>query len=174
MAHFAKLGINSQVLTVEVVDNDKLLNADGVEDETIGQQHLQRIHGWPEQMWIQTSCNTKEGKYYNADGTLGDQSKAFRGNYAGIGFTWDSQNEIFIKAKPEDYTSWTKDVATASWVAPISKPTIISEGEGDSLIRYFISWNESLYQSDNTRGWQMMKESDDTNTIYNWNGTAWV
>ena len=29
-----------------------------------------------------------------------DQSKAFRGNYAGIGYTWDEDNQIFWPKKP--------------------------------------------------------------------------
>ena len=88
MAHFAKLGINGKVIAVHGLDNDQLLNADGKEDESVGQNRLQQIHGWPAQMWIQTSYNTQGKKYRNQDGSL-DASKQFRGNYAGIGFTWD-------------------------------------------------------------------------------------
>ena len=76
MAHFAKLGVNGKVIAVHGLDNDQMLNADNVEDESVGQNRLQQIHGWPAQMWIQTSYNTRGGKYYNADGTEGDQSKA--------------------------------------------------------------------------------------------------
>jgi len=75
MAHFAKLGVNGKVIAVHGLDNDQMLNADGVEDETVGQQRLQEIHGWPAAMWIQTSYNTRGNKYYNADGSEGDQSK---------------------------------------------------------------------------------------------------
>ena len=90
MAHFAKLGINSKVMAVHVLNNDDMKNADGNEDETVGQQRLQEIHGWPAQMWIQTSYNTRAGKHYDANGDLsGDQSKALRGKYAGIGYEWD-------------------------------------------------------------------------------------
>ena len=51
-----------------------MLNADGQEDESVGQNRLQQIHGW---YWnvIQTSYNTRANKYYNADNTEGDQSK---------------------------------------------------------------------------------------------------
>ena len=35
-----------------------MLNADGVEDETVGQQYLETHNNWPAQMWIQTSYNT--------------------------------------------------------------------------------------------------------------------
>jgi glutaredoxin-related protein len=58
MAHFAKLGANGKVIQVLTMDNDKMLNADGVEDETVGQQYLETHNNWPAQMWIQTSYNT--------------------------------------------------------------------------------------------------------------------
>ena len=39
MAHFAKLGANGKVIQVLTLDNDNMLNADGVEDEGVGQQY---------------------------------------------------------------------------------------------------------------------------------------
>ena len=79
MAHFAKLGVNGKVIAVHGLDNDQMLNADGQEDESVGQNRLQQIHGWPAQMWIQTSYNTRGNKYYDADGSEGDQSKKLPG-----------------------------------------------------------------------------------------------
>ena len=72
MAHFAKLGINGKVISVHAVDNENLLNADGVEDETVGQQYLEQHNNWSAEMWIQTSYNT-----YN--GTHKDGGTPFRG-----------------------------------------------------------------------------------------------
>ena len=93
MAHFAKLGVNGKVLSVEVVADADCQGADGTELEDVGVQFLTRIHG---SLWAKTSYNTRGGKYYNADGTeASDQSKAYRGNYAGIGYTWDEDNDIF-------------------------------------------------------------------------------
>ena len=47
--------------------------------------------------WIQTSYNTRGNKYYttnDAGETVeGDQSKKLRGNYAGIGYTYDEDNQ---------------------------------------------------------------------------------
>ena len=80
MAHFAKLGVNGKVIAVHGLDNDQMLNADGQEDESVGQQRLQQIHGWPAEMWIKTSYNTRNNTYYDADGSEGDQSKKLRGN----------------------------------------------------------------------------------------------
>ena len=174
MAHFAKLGVNGKVIAVHGLDNDQMLNADSVEDETVGQQRLQQIHGWPAAMWIQTSYNTRGNKYYNADGTEGDQSKALRGNYAGIGYTWDEDNEIFWPKQP--HASWSKNTTTATWDAPIAYPSIINDGADPMVWSYMISWNESLYQSDNTKGWEAFKTNDEaeTKTMFDWNGSAWV
>ena len=192
MAHFAKLGVNGKVIAVHGLDNDQMLNADSVEDETVGQQRLQQIHGWPAAMWIQTSYNTRGNKYYNADGTEGDQSLKLRGNYAGIGYTYDEDNDIFWPKQP--FASWTKNTTTASWDSPITRPSIDTYdhptdtyAEGDTLpagksvgdpvlTAYSISWDETAYQADNTKGWKATKPTDtaDPKTVYDWNGSAWV
>ena len=178
MAHFAKLGVNGKVIAVHGLDNDQMLNADSVEDETVGQQRLQQIHGWPAAMWIQTSYNTRGNKYYNNDGTEGDQSKKLRGNYAGIGYTWDEDNEIFWPKQP--HTSWSKNTSTAAWQAPITYPSVTNDGADPVVWSYNISWNETLYQSDNTKGWEATKSNvdgtahADADKTYDWNGSAWV
>ena len=175
MAHFAKLGVNGKVIAVHGLDNDQMLNADGQEDESVGQQRLQEIHGWPAQMWIKTSYNTRGGKYYDADGSeASDQSKALRGNYAGIGYTFDEDNNIFIQKQP--YASWTKNVSTASWDPPITYPSVKDDGQDPVVFYYKIEWNESGYQANNSKGWEATKSNDDaeTPTIHDWNGSAWV
>ena len=171
MAHFAKLGVNGKVIAVHGLDNDQMLNADNQEDETVGQQRLEQIHGWPAAMWIQTSYNTRGNKYYNADGSEGDQSKKLRGNYAGIGYTWDEDNEIFWPAQP--HASWTKTTSTASWDAPITYPSVTTYVDDSSTTQnWIITWNETGYQADNTKGWEGLKAGSDT--IHDWNGSAWV
>ena len=105
MAHFAKLGINSKVIGVEVVANADTSDANDQEDEAVGIQFLTNIHGWP--LWKKTSYNTRGGKHYDADGNeSADQTKAFRKNYAGIGYTYDEDRDAFIPPKPTGYTSW--------------------------------------------------------------------
>jgi len=155
MAHFAKLGVNGKVIAVHGLDNDQMLNADSVEDETVGQQRLQQIHGWPAAMWIQTSYNTRGNKYYNADGTEGDQSLKLRGNYAGIGYTWDEDNEIFWPKKP--FTSWVKNTTTASWDSPIGAAPALTEEQTSQNTAgthaWSYSWSEDAYNADNTQGW---------------------
>jgi len=118
MAHFSKISEENIVLQVLTLNNSDMLNADGIEDESIGQIYLETHNNWPRQLWVQTSYNTKNNKYYNIDGTEhSDQTKAFRGNYAGIGYQWDLNNQIFWPKKP--FTSWLKNIQTANWKSPI-------------------------------------------------------
>jgi len=116
-----------------------MLNADGIEDEAVGQQYLERHNNWPAQMWIQTSYNTSQNKHNS-----GDDSKAFRGNYAGIGYSWDEDTNIFWPKKP--YASWLKDTTTASWKSPIGDaPALTAEQESQNEAdthRWSYSWNE--------------------------------
>ena len=132
MAHFAKLGANGKVIAVLTLNNSDMLNASNVEDESVGQQYLERNNNWPAQMWIQTSYNTAGGKH-NKGGT------PFRGNYAGIGYTWDEDNNIFLPKKP--FNSWVKDVATASWKSPIGDAPALTEEQKTAMSYY--SWNEA-------------------------------
>ena len=118
MAHFAKIGLNGKVLTVLTLNDSDMLNASGIEDESVGQQYLERHNNWPAQMWIQTSYNTVAGQHTNG-GT------PFRGNYAGVGYTWDEDYQIFWPKKP--YTSWVKHIPTASWKSPIGDAPSLNE-----------------------------------------------
>ena len=135
MAHYAKIGINSKVLSVEVVADADTYNADGVEDEAVGIQFLTRIHGWP--LWAKCSYNTRGGKHYDAEGNeSADQSKAFRKNYPGIGWTWDQDKDMFYS--PNSFPSWTLNETTGMWEAPTPYP---SEPYPEGVTWY--SWDEA-------------------------------
>jgi len=140
MAHFAKLGANGKVISVLTLNNKDMLNGDGVEDESVGQQYLERHNNWPAPMWIQTSYNTTSNKH-----SSGDNSKAFRGNYAGIGYEWDEDNQIFWCKKP--YASWVKDITTANWISPIGNaPALTAEQVSQNSAgthKWFYIWNEA-------------------------------
>ena len=142
MAHFAKLGANGKVIQVLTLDNKDMLNADGVEDESVGQQYLETHNNWPAQMWIQTSYNTYNNQHTNGGTPL-------RGNYAGIGYEWDEDNQIFWPKRP--FTSWVKDISIADWKSPI--------GDAPALTEEQTSQNEA-----GTHSWK-----------YNWNeaGQSW-
>jgi len=145
MAHFAKLGANGKVIQVLTLDNKDMLNADGVEDETVGQQYLELHNNWPAQMWIQTSYNTASGQH-KLGGT------PLRGNYAGIGMIWDEDDQIFWPKKP--YPSWVKDTSDASWHSPIGDaPALtaeqLSQNEAGTH-RWVYEWNEGAQSWDLT------------------------
>jgi hypothetical protein len=116
MAHFAKV-TDSKVVSV-IVAEPEFFNT--FVDSSPGQ-------------WIQTSYNTRGGVHYNPETgePSEDQSKALRGNYAGIGYTYDSVNDVFYA--PQPYASWTLD-SSWTWQAPVPYPE-------DGKI-YF--WDESV------------------------------
>jgi len=136
MAHFAKLNDSNVVLSVEVVDDADTLK-DGVEDEATGVTFLTNVHGWS--LWKKCSYNTQEGKHYTDGSLSSDQSKAFRKNYPGIGFTYDASKDAFIPPKP--YNSWTLNDTTCHWDPPVTYPSVISYG--DPAKYYEINWDET-------------------------------
>ena len=147
MAHFAKLGANGKVIQVLTLDNKDMLNADGIEDESVGQQYLQQHNNWPAEMWIHTSYNTMHNTH-RLGGT------PLRGNYAGIGMIWDDENQIFLKKQP--FPSWVKDLETATWKSPIGDaPELTAEQNSQNQAgthSWHYAWNESGQSWDLTDG----------------------
>lgn len=139
MAHFAKINENNIVLQVLAVNDSDILNENGVPSETVGQQYLENNNNWPANMWIQTDKHTKNNISENG-GT------AFRGNYAGIGYSWDSVNQIFWPPKPEYYPSWVKDNSTADWQSPIGlAPALTAEQQNQNNANthvWYYDWDE--------------------------------
>ena len=114
MAHFAKLDENNKVITVNVVNNDDILDADGNESETVGVAFLTQLTNHTN--WKQTS--------YNAN---------FRKHYAGIGYTYDESRDAFIPPKP--FPSWVLNEETLDWIAPIPYPA--------DYLDYYYEWIEA-------------------------------
>jgi hypothetical protein len=107
MAHFAKLAANVVIFVAVGRDED-----DGKEMELTAQTG---------EVYKQTSYNTRAGVHYQADGTpSADQSKAFRKNYAGIGYTYDEVLDAFIP--PQPYPSWVLNLESCNWESPVSYP----------------------------------------------------
>ena len=126
MAHFAKLDENNIVIFVTV----------GRDEDNGKEAELTARTG---DVYKQTSYNTRGGVHYQSDGTpSADQSKAFRKNYAGLGYTYDAQKDAFIPPKP--YESWVLNDSTCLWDAPVPYPTDI--GTPENAKRY--SWDESV------------------------------
>ena len=72
-----------------------------------------------EGLWKQTSYNTHNGIHYGPNGQP-DGGVALRANYAGIGFIYDSVNDVFYQ--PQPYPSWTNSAPTWEWQPPVPRP----------------------------------------------------
>lgn len=101
MSHWAELDKNNIVLRVTVGDNNEA-------DEGY-QWLLDNLGG----TWIQTSYNAK-----------------IRGKFAGIGDSYNKDEDIFIA--PQPYPSWARN--GSFWVAPKARP------QDDK----FYNWDEKL------------------------------
>jgi len=99
MAHFAEINENNIVTQVIVVNNTELLEGEQ-ESEIKGIDFCESLYG--HRNWVQTS--------YNAN---------IRYNFAGIGYTWDSENDAFYA--PQPFASWSLD-ENFIWQAPIPYP----------------------------------------------------
>lgn len=91
--------------------------------------------------WIETCQNTKGNVCYNLETNEPCEGTPIRKNFGEVGFHYDAQADAFYAPKPFD--SWSLNQETFLWEAPITKP------ESD----HPWSWDEELYQSDNTKGW---------------------
>ena len=101
MAHFAELDENNVVIRVIVVHNNELLDENGVGQEQKGIDFCVSHFGG---RWLQTS--------YNGN---------FRANYAGEGYVYDPDNDVFIAKKW--YPSWVLNETTWDYDPPVSYPT---------------------------------------------------
>jgi hypothetical protein len=107
MAHYAFIDENNIVVEV-IPGRDEWEVVDGITDweayYTTKRDGLRAVR---------TSYNTVGGNH--ATGGV-----PFRGNYAGIGYTYDETLDAFIPPRP--YPSWTLNEETFSWVSPVPYP----------------------------------------------------
>ena len=103
MAHYAKVNNNivEQVIVAEADFFDTFV------DSSPGE-------------WIQTSYNTRGGQHYDPETGEVDDGTPLRKNYAGIGYTYDSDLDAFYA--PQPYPSWTLNEDTCQWEAPVAYP----------------------------------------------------
>ena len=123
MAHFAKLNESNVVTDVNVFDNAEI-NANGGDWSSEAETYVNNKMGGT---WKQCSYNGTKRK-----------------SMAGIGYTYDSEKDIFIWPKP--YPSWTLN-ADNDWVAPVTEPTqrqYQGQDEWDNTVtkQYVINWDE--------------------------------
>ena len=93
MSHFAQVinGIVTQVIVAEQADLAALPDPEN---------------------WVQTSYNTRGGNH--------PENRPLRKNYAGVGYTYDSQRDAFIP--PQPFPSWTMSEETCLWNSPTPRP----------------------------------------------------
>ena len=101
MSHFAKIN-NEIVEKVIVAEQDFINTLDGT--------------------WVQTS--------YNTYGNQHPENRPLRGNFAGKGYTYNTNKDVFYA--PQPYPSWTLNETTWLWESPTPYP---DDGE-------FYEWNE--------------------------------
>jgi hypothetical protein len=108
MSHFAKVenGVVTQVIVAE---------QDVIDSGLFG-------HGW-----VQTSYNTIANKH--------PENRPLRGNYAGIGYTYDAKNDVFYA--PQPFASWVLNESTWTWEAPTPIP---NDGKAYKWDEPTLSW----------------------------------
>lgn len=128
MAHFAKLDKFNNVIFVTKGRQED----DGKEIE------LSERTG---DTYKQTSYNTRAGIYYDPETNKpsANQLKAFRKNYASIGYMYDKYRDAFIP--PKEFNSWVLDEFSCTWIPPIPYPN-------DGLL---YQWNELILN------WELVK-----------------
>ena len=104
MSHFAKV-LNGQVINV-IVAEPEFFNT--FVDNSPGE-------------WIQTSYNTRSNVHYLPNSDTPSGNSPLRGNYAGVGFTYDKEHDVFYPPSP--FPSWTLDKTTWTWTSPVPHPT---------------------------------------------------
>ena len=113
MSHFAHVQNG-------IVDNVIVAEQDFINSGAVG----------PANEWVQTSYNTRGNVHYGQDGQP-DGGVALRGNYAGVGYTYDAQNDVFYA--PQPFPSWILNHSTWLWESPVPYPT---DGK-------FYTWDEA-------------------------------
>lgn len=127
MSHFAQItdGIVTQVIVAEQEFIDTLPDASS---------------------WVQTSYNTMNGIHYApsppALPRTPDNGIALRGNYASIGYVYDSQNDVFYP--PQPFPSWSISAPSWTWTPPVPIPPNVV----DEMYQEY-TWNED------TKNWDV-------------------
>lgn len=157
MAHYARIGIDNKVITVDLVDNINCMTPGGIERDDIAIAHLQSIHGAGN--WVKCSYNTMGG-IHRLGGT------PLRANFPGgvnedDPYYYDSTNDIFYRKRPSDedgdlMNSWTLNTTTGRWEPPLVEPETTRE---QTTSNQYYTWDESAYQADNTTGWVLRTAS---------------
>jgi len=123
MAYFAELNSNNKVLRVISINNNVVLNDEGVESESKGIEFCKSLYG-QNTIWIQTSYNNR-----------------IRKQFAVIGDTYDPIKDIFIRKQPYYPSSWTLN-SNNDWEPPFPKPPSVFTFN-NKLYEVYTTWDEA-------------------------------
>ena len=138
MGSFVKLNNDNFVIQGVSVVN-KVFTINDIEIEQVGIDFLNNLYNTSD-IWIKNSYNTRGGIHYTNGQPSLDQSKAFRKNYAGIGYYYDSIRDAFIPPKP--FPSWTLDEFSCLWQSPIPYP---NDGKMYQWNEDILNWEEIIF-----------------------------
>lgn len=122
MAHYALLDSNSVVVKV-ITGVDEDVTQTDTDGTVVGGSAVAWESFYAAQPW-HAGLTCKRTSYNNN----------IRKQYAGIGYSYDSDDDVFIAPKP--FPSWTLD-SNHDWQAPVARP---AEGQW--------TWNEESQQWD--------------------------
>ena len=133
MPYFAQLDENSVVIQVISVSRKDIIDPHtGEEDEILGIAFCKKLVGGN---WKQTSFNGN-----------------IRKRFASAGMIYNEELDAFIDKQP--YPSWTLDQEECIWKSPIGDMPELTEEQ--RLSNSYYLWDESVHQSDSTKGWVLV------------------
>jgi len=135
MAHFAQVDENNIVIQVIVADQEFIDALVAMENPPVVEGEEPVEDKKPTTRWIQTSYNTRHGVHAKGGTPL-------RANYAGVGYIYDEENDVFYEPKPAKNPSF---ILTGhpewKWTFPIPKPKAkLPEGERYIWVEESLSW----------------------------------
>jgi hypothetical protein len=137
MAHYALIASNNIVVNV-------ITGIDEDDTSTLPEE----FSSWEEFYGDLHNLTCKRTSYNTYKNQHSEGGTPLRGNYAGKGFVYDSDNDVFYE--PQPYDSWTLDTSTWSWQPPINYPD-----DGQQYV-----WNENAHRGDTnspkTVGWELI------------------
>ena len=120
MSHFAK--VENGIVTEVIVIEQEVLNSGFWGDPSL---------------WVQTSYNTRGNIHYAPDSNTPDGGVALRGNYAGIGYIYDKEYDVFYA--PQPFPSWTLNQSTWLWEPPVPMPIDDKIYQWDEILKNWVS-----------------------------------
>ena len=120
MAHFALLNDDNVVLNVLYVDNNDMLDSEGNESEALGIAQCREGLNKPNARLVRTSF-----------------TGSIRYRYAGSGFTYNEEHDVFLP--PKQWPSWVLNTTIYQWEPPTPMPELTEEQRN---VGSGYEWNE--------------------------------